>query len=306
MPVPTRDVLRTATTIHGAFARPQTRETARALLDTLAAGDVIDPSGRAATLLIERTPTAQRMSHASINKTLRELETHRWITRDVRGRRTMRVALGPDLPDDWAPPTEAVEAHVPVAPDVVADVLAEDEELRGELGGRPGRFAARLARELPALVTDAVRVVMTEQRRETYAALGYVPRDETQAGMEHALASASDALAQMTERVAHLERDLRDERRAAHAARTEVNRMVARAVTIDTGRTLRPKDVPESFRALAAHALANGWTINKTNGGHLAWVSPAGVPVFGPATPSDWRSARNHQRDLEAYGLPRE
>lgn len=41
-------------------------------------------------------------------------------------------------------------------------------------------------------------------------------------------------------------------------------------------------------------AEAHGWSVSKTNGGHLRYTHPdVDTPVFGATSPSDWRAIRN-------------
>lgn len=57
------------------------------------------------------------------------------------------------------------------------------------------------------------------------------------------------------------------------------------------------------FRDLAQLALAQGWEINKTNGGHLRWKAPAGALIFSASTPSDRRAVANLRSQLRRAGL---
>lgn len=61
--------------------------------------------------------------------------------------------------------------------------------------------------------------------------------------------------------------------------------------------------IPKDYRPIAAKALAQGWTIGSTKGGHLVWRSPEGRKVFSPSTPSDHRSLPNVIRKLKHGGL---
>lgn len=70
-------------------------------------------------------------------------------------------------------------------------------------------------------------------------------------------------------------------------------------------RLLTPSDLKPAWRALAAHAIANGWELSPTKGGHIAWRSPAGRVYFTASTTSDWRSVRNARAHLRRLGLPR-
>lgn len=61
--------------------------------------------------------------------------------------------------------------------------------------------------------------------------------------------------------------------------------------------------IPKDLRPLAKAARAQGWVIEHTRNGHLAWRSPAGVTVYTPSTPSDHRGVLNTRRDLRRHGL---
>lgn len=53
-------------------------------------------------------------------------------------------------------------------------------------------------------------------------------------------------------------------------------------------------------RELVEWATDNGWTVEKTNGGHLRYTHPdVKMPVFGAHSPSDHRSVRNMRARLK-------
>jgi predicted RNA binding protein YcfA (HicA-like mRNA interferase family) len=41
-----------------------------------------------------------------------------------------------------------------------------------------------------------------------------------------------------------------------------------------------------------------GWSVEKTNGGHLRFKGPKGELVFSGSTPSDWRAIANLKAQL--------
>ncbi|TLX52835.1 hypothetical protein DN826_21565 [Stutzerimonas nosocomialis] len=49
----------------------------------------------------------------------------------------------------------------------------------------------------------------------------------------------------------------------------------------------------KSLFQLFAYAGAHGWTVSRTNGGHLRFSKAGRQPVHTSSTPSDWRSVRN-------------
>lgn len=54
------------------------------------------------------------------------------------------------------------------------------------------------------------------------------------------------------------------------------------------GRSLR-----KCLQPLFNYAQANGWTVARTNGGHLRFTKPGRPIIHTGGTPSDWRSVRN-------------
>jgi hypothetical protein len=56
------------------------------------------------------------------------------------------------------------------------------------------------------------------------------------------------------------------------------------------------------LRQLMRSAVRQGWKVQRTGGGHLAWCSPAGAVVFSASTPSDWRALQNHKAHLRKHG----
>ena len=62
---------------------------------------------------------------------------------------------------------------------------------------------------------------------------------------------------------------------------------------------LQPSQVHEKLRPLAKWAIDNGFTLMRTNGGHIAWVHTSMARTFSPSTPSDWRGLKNLESDLK-------
>lgn len=60
-----------------------------------------------------------------------------------------------------------------------------------------------------------------------------------------------------------------------------------------------PKKIPRDFRPIAKRALAAGWTITPTNGGHYRWTAPDGAFFYTAASPSDRRAPKNVKRNFE-------
>jgi hypothetical protein len=49
----------------------------------------------------------------------------------------------------------------------------------------------------------------------------------------------------------------------------------------------------DSVRRLAEFALAEGWTLTRSNNGHLKFSKAGFTPIFTSFTPSDHRTERN-------------
>ncbi len=61
--------------------------------------------------------------------------------------------------------------------------------------------------------------------------------------------------------------------------------------------------IPEPYRALAAEARKQGWSLGRNKQGHLTWTSPANQVVTSSGTPGDSQSVRNLEQNLRAAGL---
>lgn len=59
----------------------------------------------------------------------------------------------------------------------------------------------------------------------------------------------------------------------------------------------------KDLRLVAAAAERSGWTVERTQKGHLRFLSPTGEVVITGTTNSDWRAMKNLRRDLERVGL---
>lgn len=315
-----------ATSLREAFNYKTVRYRAKVVLDALAEGAVVSPEGFATRALHERV--AARLKADEVPKlnlltgNLGTLEHCGWVTRETKGRRVYRIELGATLPTDYSPTMatpsrngRAALAAVP-EPEPEPDVLEVraaviDTITRVELealGMRPGRLAARIEREVPDIIEQAVRGAFHGLLADVLGAFGFTRADaaaraafdEMSAQVERHRAEAATA----AERVTELEAEVRTERRYAHDARTERNRALARSLTIESS-PVRANDLEEAWRTLGAHAIANQWTIHRTNGGHLAWRSPAGAQYFSSSTSSDHRAVHNARHDMEGMGLPR-
>lgn len=54
---------------------------------------------------------------------------------------------------------------------------------------------------------------------------------------------------------------------------------------------------------LMREAEDQGWTVSKTNGGHLRWLSPQGITVFSSYSAGDHRTLKNTKSQLKAAGF---
>lgn len=61
--------------------------------------------------------------------------------------------------------------------------------------------------------------------------------------------------------------------------------------------------IPPDHRQIVEHAVAAGWTLTRTRGGHLRLRSTTGAIVVFGASPSCHRSVLNLRADLRRNGL---
>lgn len=62
--------------------------------------------------------------------------------------------------------------------------------------------------------------------------------------------------------------------------------------------------IPKDYEDFAVAAEEQGWKLEKTKGGHIAWISPDGKKVFSPSSPGDRKRGRlNVRRKLRDHGL---
>jgi hypothetical protein len=59
----------------------------------------------------------------------------------------------------------------------------------------------------------------------------------------------------------------------------------------------------KELKELKRLAELQGWTILRTNGDHLKWISPENAIVFSALTPSDNRAIKNHKSVLKRHGF---
>lgn len=69
--------------------------------------------------------------------------------------------------------------------------------------------------------------------------------------------------------------------------------------------SLRPQDMPKEWYELARKAIAQGFSITPTSGGHYKWTAPNGRFYFSSGTTSDWRTVHNTESKLVELGLRR-
>jgi hypothetical protein len=61
--------------------------------------------------------------------------------------------------------------------------------------------------------------------------------------------------------------------------------------------------IPRELRRVHRVAVAQGWTVTLTGGGHHCWCSATGAQIFTGSTPGDQRSIKNHIAKLRRAGL---
>lgn len=54
----------------------------------------------------------------------------------------------------------------------------------------------------------------------------------------------------------------------------------------------------QSLRLLVAFAIANGWSVSRTHGGHIKFTKQGLTPIFTSSTASDHRSELNARAQL--------
>ena len=307
----------TTTAIRDVFDTRATRARASLILDLLHEHPYEDTSGRATRdflpVLIKHG--GRRLSLPSLNVMLVKMERAGFIEREVRGKRTFRIAPGPVVPDDYQPPLPAdvdeelarllaeeaaIEqraaqprgAYVPLAPP------PDERDEAAVLGMRPGRLAARIERQVPGLVKAATTEALNDWLAVVAGALGFErAAQDHDSELERELDHVRLTLAQVSD-------ELRNERVMGDAARHELNSVLAKTEKL-TGHSLRPSDLPKVWRELATDAIKAGFVIRATNGGHYAWLAPGGKRYHSGNTPSDWRAVRNTRAGLERMGLPK-
>ena len=63
------------------------------------------------------------------------------------------------------------------------------------------------------------------------------------------------------------------------------------------------KDAKDELRDIEEQLASQGWRIELRKGGHIGYFPPDGSPpVFGPATPSEYRSLDNVRAKLRRAG----
>ena len=235
-----------------------------------------------------------------------------FIEYEMRGRRVYRVTLTNAGVDELMAWREKVTWKAPKPFVPISEMKFEGAEEPLELppadpvfteleeSGRPGRVAARIERTIPDLVQVAVKEAVFSLMTEYAARLGFVQKvDETE------LRELTTKFAVQQDQLAGLVEELRVERQLANVTREELNRLLSRHESgrVSGGAGLTPNDIAEPWRELASEAITAGWKLKRTGGGHIAWIAPNGGKCFGPSTPSDWRSVRNHRSDMKKYGF---
>ena len=291
-------------------------------------GVIAEKSGLATSALRSACRTKKmRTMGAGVSGVVNKLVDAGWVGVTRNGKRTFRIELLHPIPLDTAkwlegapladedtddsktetagPPAEPTEAAAPVvAPAPTATEPVSDED---DSGGRPGRTAARLEKSLPELVVGAVKEFMQDERDKQFAALGYwptVPPDEYE-HMQQATHRHDAQVAQLQSIIDDLNEEHRKLGVAFDLMSAEIDdqRVRQNDYTPAMKGSLSVAKIKDPFKGLARLALAQGWTIKTTRGGHLAWRSPEGKTVFSGSTSSDSNSHYIMRRKLRNKGL---
>lgn len=291
-----------------------------------AGGHFADKQGLATTKLAAVLPFG--ISNGGLNGLLATLEKAGWIARKKKGKRTYNIGLrhmyhGPIIgqlavqaPAASPPaPAEVLEAPAqtpqtaPQEPSRSPAVVAEEAELFG--GERPGRWAARLERSLPELVSTTVRTELQDMVAGILGSLGFhqgVNLEEHEAVVADADRQAAEIARLQTQIEQHVENERRmqvmidwlSEQEDISLRGTEEGQQATR-----TGLTV--SQLPAAFKRTGAHAMEHGWSIHRTRGksGHLIWRSPTSQHTYSPSTPSnDFAANQILWRKLRRLGLP--
>lgn len=218
----------------------------------------------------------------------------------VGGQAAAPVVHEPPVPAETLPappPLDQAVASEPVgqgrSPRWPSEPEYSDDD-RQDFGERPGRAIARLERELPELVTGAVRRELDGIVAGLLGALGYhrhgVSPEEIEAlQMENATMVADIARLKTTiesqaerERTAAAMIDYLTDEAQAPLPGTNEGTQASR-----DGLTLR--QLPDAFKTTGALAIDQGWSVFRTRGkaGHLMWRSPDGKVAYSATTPSN-------------------
>lgn len=335
-----QQVRQEATSIKEFSTYKATKDRLKGVLDALwqqPDHEVQSKSGVATAALMELLPAeilgssqrhGDRITRAAFINAVRDMAESGFIGRETNGKRTYRIYLTDKVPTDWTPPevkvskeldwseeeeVQAVSVLNPNTSGFVVEPTPPTLEVEARDGGiRPGRLAARLERieegltqTIPALVEEGVTEGIKGFFVQFAAAMGFeaapnVDVSEYQGQVDELVMRLQSANSLVNE----LKVELRSERTAGHAAREELNKILRSQQATKEMSPVQPSDLQEAWRDLGRLAIANGWTIHRTGGGHLQWRSPLGFRYFSSATSSDYRSVRNARADMEKEGLP--
>lgn len=296
-------------------------------------GSADSPTGGATAVLVEMLPFDVSGPTLTMNFTAK-LIAGGWLERNVNGKRTYSYSLT-KAAKVYYPPKAPQAAPVAPEPEVVtpepepvieetvhetARVPDEDEVVRVEptnppsvgddededVPGRPGRFAARVLREIPEIVELAVRREIQRDRDSNYAAQGYyptIPQEQVDALREQ-VHSHDSIVAQLQTQIADLRQQLTLMEYAFDEVDAQQDAALARSNdgTPNMKGSLSAEKVNDPLKGLARVALKAGWTIKHTRGGHLAWRSPEGKTVFSASTGHS-NSVNIMRRKLRRAGL---
>jgi hypothetical protein len=202
----------------------------RALERLVTKGEIFDASGRAASIL--RSDIGYLATSAGFAQLLASMERAGEIRREIRGKRTYRITMGPnaDLEDvstglinESAPEDDATSPVVDVADDTFP-VAVSDEIDYDELGLAVLRSAARALLGQPVATEGGLRPMSTGRAQRRIVSL-----ERNQAELERAVARANAERAEMAAQNAELRGQLDAATRTIDTLKGQLERRPSRA-----------------------------------------------------------------------------
>jgi hypothetical protein len=216
---------------------------------------------------------------------------------EATGQRTVQVVD----PDAVAKTQALYEAHHKALDALKAEPerVIEDDEAEILGGSRPGRLAARIqkdrANDLPDLIATGIERALNNLAIRLTAPAPVAESD-----------AAKIQMGMLAHEVEELQAELERERNSGYLVREDLNVQLRKAYATRDSSPMPFSVLHESWRGLGKHAIAHGWTIQRTPSGHLMWKRGDGKRYYTPSTPSDVRAVTNAYHDMmRDYGLPK-